>query len=344
MSEKKVDSIYHEYPSMGFGTNNELFSNEFIRSQEELWQQLTDAQFPSSHDIVEFKCTSRGKGSSFCRPLSDHQEAENKRDILLMATSREAAPGLHTSNYDNLQDFSQFFDDEVMIEEQRRILFQIQIGHQEQHNLKIVGTSTKEVATCIRSSSTPSSRTGTTLTSVNLFKEAVDYKQQRLHPQVLHLSSSSAQKNQKEYEQYELLALQAHHDQVHPCHWTMHESSTNNHRNHKDASYHYEKDRNIQMGTYNLRIKGTRHAYASISNGSATIVQCSSCRAILQVGSTAKLLYCINCQQITPIEVARNVSADRIGITDRGLAKRVQMQEVEAACSRESFKDNWKHN
>jgi LSD1 subclass zinc finger protein len=56
-----------------------------------------------------------------------------------------------------------------------------------------------------------------------------------------------------------------------------------------------------------LRLQGTRKAYDAISNGTAMIVQCATCRTILQVAASAKLLYCSLCENVTPVRLAKEL-------------------------------------
>lgn len=108
------------------------------------------------------------------------------------------------------------------------------------------------------------------------------------------------------------------------------------------ASSYHAKDREIQMGKYKLTVKGTSHVYNSIWQGSATIVQCSFCQAILQVGTTTKLVFCLYCQEVTPMEVARNVSTSpflggggqQVAVADQDVAQVVQWQEDAVARAR----------
>jgi hypothetical protein len=98
-----------------------------------------------------------------------------------------------------------------------------------------------------------------------------------------------------------------------------------------------ENDIVTKIGKQRLRIKGTSHTYTAIANGSATLVQCMSCKAILQVGASAKLLYCTNCQQVTPIEVARYNHSAQPSV-DQQIARTVQQQELDVACARKLSK------
>eukprot|EP00934_Nitzschia_sp_Nitz4_P002009 Nitzschia sp. Nitz4//scaffold291_size36643//10019//10852//NITZ4_007762-RA/size36643-processed-gene-0.27-mRNA-1//-1//CDS//3329546124//2009//frame0 len=98
------------------------------------------------------------------------------------------------------------------------------------------------------------------------------------------------------------------------------------------------QDQMFRMGNKNVKVKGTSHTYQSIADGKATIVQCSSCAAILQVGKTAKLVFCGNCQQVTPIETARNICVNRVGSTDAHIARSLQAQELDVAYARKTAK------
>jgi hypothetical protein len=91
------------------------------------------------------------------------------------------------------------------------------------------------------------------------------------------------------------------------------------------------------IGKQILKIKGTSHTYTAIANGTATLVQCMSCKAILQVGSSAKLLYCTNCQHVTPIEIARYNHTFQPSV-DQQIARTVQQQELDVACARKLSK------
>jgi hypothetical protein len=91
------------------------------------------------------------------------------------------------------------------------------------------------------------------------------------------------------------------------------------------------QDQVVQLsGRKTLWVKGTEHTYKSIAQGTATIVQCASCQAVLQVGSSAKLVYCTNCQHVTPMELAREVASG----LDSQIARSLQAQEIDVACAR----------
>jgi hypothetical protein len=92
-----------------------------------------------------------------------------------------------------------------------------------------------------------------------------------------------------------------------------------------------------KIGKQRLTIKGTSHTYTAIANGTATLVQCMSCKAILQVGASAKLLYCSNCQHVTPIELARYNHTVQPSV-DQQIARTIQQQELDVACARKLSK------
>ena len=78
-------------------------------------------------------------------------------------------------------------------------------------------------------------------------------------------------------------------------------------------------------------VKGTRHTYESIVQGQATLVQCPFCKTILQIGPTAKMLYCTMCEHLSPIHrVSTRDDADGISImqVDDHYASAFQRQEV----------------
>jgi hypothetical protein len=90
----------------------------------------------------------------------------------------------------------------------------------------------------------------------------------------------------------------------------------------------------------NLRVKGTKHAYMSISRGTAIIVTCPCCQTVLQVDASTKLLYCTRCEHVSPIELATSPKnhGDKGGLYDYQIAGSVQQQEIEVACARKMSK------
>jgi hypothetical protein len=94
-------------------------------------------------------------------------------------------------------------------------------------------------------------------------------------------------------------------------------------------------DHVVKVGSKSLRVQGTAHTYKSIAHGKATIVQCSSCQAILQVGISAKLVYCTNCKHVTPIQMAKEIATSSLrNNNDSLIARSVQQQEMDVACAR----------
>jgi len=78
-----------------------------------------------------------------------------------------------------------------------------------------------------------------------------------------------------------------------------------------------------------IQVRGTNHTWKSIAKGNATLVQCPVCFTILQVGSTAKLLFCTKCNEVSPI--LSDVSASLDYRADGLIAVVVQQQEVDVA-------------
>jgi hypothetical protein len=66
------------------------------------------------------------------------------------------------------------------------------------------------------------------------------------------------------------------------------------------------KDQVIPVGpNTTLHVRGTARTYDAIASGDAILVQCAACLAVLQIGRSAKLLYCGVCENVTPVELAR---------------------------------------
>jgi hypothetical protein len=79
-------------------------------------------------------------------------------------------------------------------------------------------------------------------------------------------------------------------------------------------------------------VEGTRHAYKSIITGRATLVQCSVCHTVFQISDTATLLYCIACQEVSPIVTGDSrpsaASTEARIQWDGKIASALQQQEI----------------
>jgi hypothetical protein len=113
-------------------------------------------------------------------------------------------------------------------------------------------------------------------------------------------------------------------------------------------SCHVVNDQVFQVGNKNLRVRGTRKAYDAIANGRAMIVQCATCRAILQVAMSAKLLYCSLCGNVTPVTLAQEQPVLDPHYPRRGgggsddldtrISRTIQQQEEDVAYARKLAK------
>lgn len=79
-----------------------------------------------------------------------------------------------------------------------------------------------------------------------------------------------------------------------------------------------------------IQVRGTNHTWKSIAKGNATLVQCPVCFTILQVGASAKLLFCTRCNEVSPIGVHTD-GAVMDYRADGLIAVVVQQQEVDVA-------------
>ena len=78
-------------------------------------------------------------------------------------------------------------------------------------------------------------------------------------------------------------------------------------------------------------IKGASRVYSDISNGSAIIVHCPCCRAVLQVGKGTINLFCSVCKTISPMDKSLDRASSRF---DDEIATTLQKQEYEVAYDR----------
>jgi hypothetical protein len=114
----------------------------------------------------------------------------------------------------------------------------------------------------------------------------------------------------------------------------------------RSQQFHHMEDRHFQVGNKSLRVQGTRKAYDAIANGKAIIVQCATCKAILQIAASAKLLYCSLCENVTPVHLAREQqvmdpngnSTVSLFDLDARISRTIQNQEEDVACARKLAK------
>jgi hypothetical protein len=91
---------------------------------------------------------------------------------------------------------------------------------------------------------------------------------------------------------------------------------------------HSEGSTTHLYGRKNLHVRATKKTTDAIAQGNAIIVQCPGCQAVLQVASSAKLLYCTLCSAVSPIELVLS------GSHDSAIASAMQDQEVQISSGR----------
>lgn len=287
---------------------HEVFTDDFIKAQERMWKQLQSSKKLSP--------------SSVSHPVEEGESSLPATPAQLPLSGETGQPGMEAIP----SDLSQLLEDESMIEEQQRLLERIQQEREDEELCQRMSNSWPAAkaespeafhgsfsnATHATDASTKSLSTVTTATMTdNASSSSL-------------LASSSARRPPP--------ANEFSSETRYPTEIRQKNSSMA-----KRSSTFHQSDQTLRMGNRNLQVKGTRHAYDAISSGSATIVQCSSCQAILQVGSSAKLLYCVHCHQVTPIEIARsNINGGRVGATDARIAKQIQNQEYDVAMVRKA--------
>lgn len=93
-----------------------------------------------------------------------------------------------------------------------------------------------------------------------------------------------------------------------------------------------------------LRLKGTRHVYKAIEQGTSALAQCFNCHTILHVPKSCTAVYCSMCHQVTPMELACattnscDARSSKIDTTigDDEIAAILQQQELDVACARDA--------
>ena len=55
-----------------------------------------------------------------------------------------------------------------------------------------------------------------------------------------------------------------------------------------------------------ILIRGMQHAYQAMENGTAETVQCFDCQAVYKISPSATSLFCVCCNQVSSLELARN--------------------------------------
>jgi LSD1 subclass zinc finger protein len=95
----------------------------------------------------------------------------------------------------------------------------------------------------------------------------------------------------------------------------------------EDSARHVSKGRK-------LRLKGARHVYKAIENGTSTLVQCFNCRTSLHVPQACTAVYCAVCHQVTPMDLARTSASGASTLNDSEIAEALQRQELDVALAR----------
>lgn len=85
----------------------------------------------------------------------------------------------------------------------------------------------------------------------------------------------------------------------------------------------------VLYGRRKLLVRNNRSTLAAIALGKAILVQCPGCQTVLQVDSSAQLLYCTVCDGVSPIE--RTFRSDH----DYTIARAVQDEELHLALKRQ---------
>jgi predicted RNA-binding Zn-ribbon protein involved in translation (DUF1610 family) len=86
----------------------------------------------------------------------------------------------------------------------------------------------------------------------------------------------------------------------------------------------------VQAVGNNMQLQGQEHTRAAIADGTAVMVECSSCSNWMQVTGKAQLMFCPNCQTVTPVRGGSAEDAEQMA-ADLKLAEQLQKEEYEAS-------------
>jgi hypothetical protein len=89
-----------------------------------------------------------------------------------------------------------------------------------------------------------------------------------------------------------------------------------------------------------MRVKGARHVYKAIENGTSTLVRCFNCHTSLHVPQTCTAVYCAVCHQVTPMDLARTSAGSGSTFDDSEIAAALQRQELDVALAASNFDDS----
>jgi hypothetical protein len=255
--------------------------------------------------------------SSTCRSLS---EIEESRDTIMSPSSVREIHHLYNQD-DQQEDISRYIQDAQFIREQEEILNRIQ---NQSSNV-----SYREV--CIdenlpSSSSTLSNRNSNVVSAIQVSSSLEDYFLPTTTPmdqQTLRCADISNREHNRIDDGNGRIQQRPVNPSVASAtvspHTRSRPSSNNNvmsqqqHGLEKETAkgaaaapqrHHHVEDMSLQFGPNKknrLRVKGTNDTYNAIARGKASLAQCSHCQCLLQIPSTAKLLFCVVCEEVTPI-------------------------------------------
>jgi hypothetical protein len=255
--------------------------------------------------------------SSASRSLSQIEESQDN------ITSPSSVREIHRlyDQDDQQEDISRYIQDAQFIREQEEILNRIQNHSSNAANREVCSDENSP-----SSSSTSSNRNSNVVSAVQVPSSSEEYFLPYTAPmdqQTLRFAAiSNREHNRIDDGNDRILQRPVNPSVASPTvspHTRSHPSSNNNvmwqqqHRLEKETAkvaaavpqrHHHVEDMSLQFGPNKknrLRVKGTNDTYNAIARGKASLAQCSHCQCLLQIPSTAKLLFCIMCEEVTPI-------------------------------------------
>lgn len=89
-----------------------------------------------------------------------------------------------------------------------------------------------------------------------------------------------------------------------------------------------------------LVLHGKERTHASIKEGKAKKVQCTSCQKWMQIASDASFMYCPSCDTVTALEGAESTVPNESSVSDAELAAKLQQEEYNQAKEKKEEKSS----
>jgi hypothetical protein len=331
-------------------------NKEFVRQQQELMDQILAA----SSGKFEAWHVGEASVSSFDSDIAHYEGRPHQARLQLVDEDchDERASRASVSPLDSDDDLLRFINDPSIMEEQRRIVDKIMSDRScspdSGHSDPPVESPSPYLSPLLSSLSSASSNfersDEASMTSNSVSRRPSTSP--RLEDETIRCIEQAAEQSK-----WMNQSDPKHQHAGYRCPSPRHAASTMHHAGHRrpsprraastssledktnDTVIPRHEDSLIELyGGRKLQVRGTNHTWKCIAKGKATLVQCPVCFTILQVGSNAKLLYCTQCHEVSPIGLVVDSTMFDYRL-DGKIAIVMQQQELEVAIAQKMAKN-----